>query len=70
MLIILMHLLGSNVKLAISTVLFYFSSVIIVGYIAFGPLLTKQLLIALLQNFLLTVLVAITVSNKLAFAEI
>lgn len=44
----------------ISTIVYLtFPVSLIVSYIAFGPLLTKQLVIALLQDFLQTLLVAI-----------
>ena len=47
---------------AISTVVYLtFPVSLIVSYIAFGPLLTKQLFTALLQDFLQTVLIAIGV---------
>tara|TARA_B110001452_G_scaffold252669_1_gene242725 strand:- start:480 stop:623 length:144 start_codon:yes stop_codon:yes gene_type:complete len=45
--IILIHLLGSGVKLAVSTIGYLtFPVSLIVSYIAFGRLLTEQLLIA------------------------
>jgi len=47
---------------AISTIVYLtFPVSLIVSYIAFGPLLTKQLFTALLQDFLQTVLIAIGV---------
>ena len=47
---------------AISTIVYLaFPVLFIVSYIAFGPLLTKQLFTALLQDFLQTVLIAIGV---------
>ena len=47
---------------AISTIVYLtFPVSLIVSYIAFGPLLTKQLITALLQDFLQTMLVAIGV---------
>ena len=47
---------------AISTIVYLtFPVSLIVSYIAFGPLLTKQLFTALLQDFLQTVLTAIGV---------
>jgi formate hydrogenlyase subunit 4 len=47
---------------AISTIVYLtFPISLIVSYIAFGPLLTKQLITALLQDFLQTLLVAIVV---------
>jgi hypothetical protein len=47
---------------AISTIVYLaFPVSLIVSYIAFGPLLTKQLITALLQDFLQTLLVAIGV---------
>jgi hypothetical protein len=47
---------------AISTIVYLtFPVSLIVSYIAFGPLLTKQLVTALLQDFLQTVLIAIGV---------
>ena len=46
----------------ISTIVYLtFPVSLIVSYIAFGPLLTKQLFTALLQDFLQTVLIAIGV---------
>ena len=47
---------------AISTIVYLtFPVSLVVSYIAFGPLLTKQLFTALLQDFLQTVLIAIGV---------
>ena len=47
---------------AISTIVYLaFPVSLIVSYIAFGPLLTKQLITALLQDFLQTLLVAVGV---------
>ena len=47
---------------AISTIVYLtFPVSLIVSYIAFGPILTKQLVSALLQDFLQTLLVAIGV---------
>ena len=47
---------------AISTIVYLtFPVSLIFSYIAFGPLLTKQLFTALLQDFLQTVLIAIGV---------
>jgi len=47
---------------AISTIVYLtFPVSLIFSYIAFGPLLTKQLITALLQDFLQTLLVAIGV---------
>ncbi|MDA7767056.1 PTS beta-glucoside transporter subunit IIABC [Alphaproteobacteria bacterium] len=47
---------------AISTIVYLtFPVSLIVSYIAFGPLLAKQLFTALLQDFLQTVLIAIGV---------
>ena len=47
---------------AISTIVYLtFPVSLIVSYIAFGPLLTRQLFTALLQDFLQTVLIAIGV---------
>ncbi len=47
---------------AISTIVYLTFPVFLIGsYIAFGPLLTKQLFTALLQDFLQTVLFAIGV---------
>jgi hypothetical protein len=56
---------------AISTILYLtFSVPLIVSYIAFGPLLTKQLITALLQDFLQTVLVAIGVLINLIWVTV
>ena len=47
---------------AIPTIVYLTFPVFLIGsYIAFGPLLTKQLFTALLQDFLQTVLIAIGV---------
>ena len=47
---------------AISTIVYLtFPVSLIVSYITFGPLLTKQLITALLQDFLQTLLIAIGV---------
>ena len=47
---------------AISTIVYLtFPVSLIVSYIAFGPLLTKQLITALLQDFLQTLFIAIGV---------
>ena len=47
---------------AISTIVYLtFPVSLILSYIAFGPLFTKQLVAALLQDFLQTVLIAIGV---------
>ena len=47
---------------AISTIVYLtFPVSLIVSYIAFGPLLTKQFITALLQDFLQTVLIALGV---------
>ena len=54
---------------AISTIVYLtFPVSLIVSYIAFGPLLTKQLFTALLQDFLQTVLIAIGVLIVLIWA--
>lgn len=54
---------------AISTIVYLTLPVsLIVSYIAFGPLLTKQLVTALIQDFLQTLLVAIGVLIVLIWA--
>lgn len=54
---------------AISTIVYLTFPVFLIGsYIAFGPLLTKQLFTALLQDFLQTVLIAIGVLIVLIWA--
>ena len=54
---------------AISTIVYLtFPLSLIVSYIAFGPLLTKQLVTALIQDFLQTLLVAIGVLIALIWA--
>ena len=53
----------------ISTIVYLtFPVSLIVSYIAFGPLLTKQLVTALIQDFLQTLLVAIGVLTVLIWA--
>ena len=54
---------------AISTIVYLtFPVSLIVSYIAFGPVLTKQLVTALIQDFLQTLLVAIGVLIVLIWA--
>ena len=56
---------------AISTIVYLtFPVSLIVSYIAFGPLLTKQLIAALLQDFLQTLLVAIGVLTILIWVTV